>query len=126
MMIQFKPSPRVIAAALTLALFPFANARPAAAQGLSDVERRIAEHLDAHAEEAVALFERIVNINSGTMNPAGNEAVADVLADELRKRGSDVRWSPLPVEMSRARHPVAERDGRRGRRIIPSAQRGTG
>ena len=120
MMIQFKPSPRVIAAALTLAfaLFPFATARPAAAQGLSDVERRIAEHIDAHAEEAVALLERIVNINSGTMNPAGNKAVADVLAVEFRKLGFDVRWSPLPVEMGRAGHLVAERVGRRGRRIL--------
>lgn len=109
--------PRAVAVALALVLLPAAP-RPAAAQGLSDVERRIAEHIDAHAEEAVALLERIVNINSGTMNPAGNKAVADVLAVEFEKLGFAVRWSPLPAEMGRAGHLVAEREGRRGRSVL--------
>ncbi|HEX6940648.1 MAG TPA: M20/M25/M40 family metallo-hydrolase [Longimicrobiales bacterium] len=90
----------------------------AEAQGLSPEEREIAAHIDAHAEEAVALLERIVNINSGTMNPAGNKAVADVLAVEFEKLGFDVRWSPLPEETGRAGHLIAERTGRRGKRVL--------
>ena len=61
MMIQFKPSPRVITAALTLALFIQCSFR--AAQGLSDVGGG-SPNTSTHAE-AVALLGQIVNINSG-------------------------------------------------------------
>lgn len=56
-------------------------ASSAAAQSLSPSERAIARAVDAHNAAALALLERVVNINSGTMNVAGVRAVGDIFAD---------------------------------------------
>ena len=45
---------------------------PTSADTLSPTERAIVRHVDAHNAEGVALLERIVNINSGTMSFAGD------------------------------------------------------
>ncbi|HEX7119341.1 MAG TPA: M20/M25/M40 family metallo-hydrolase [Longimicrobiales bacterium] len=113
-MTRISPRARTVVVALALVL----AVRDAAAQGLSTVEREIAAHVDATFEDAVALLERIVNINSGTMNRAGNEAVADVLAVEFEALGFDVRWSPLPDSLNRSGHLIAERTGNRGKRVL--------
>ena len=44
---------------------------PAVANGLSEDEQRMADWIDAHAEDAIALLEETVNISSGTMNSEG-------------------------------------------------------
>ena len=49
-----------------------ALAMPTSADTLSPTERAIVRHVDAHNAEGVALLERIVNINSGTMSFAGD------------------------------------------------------
>jgi glutamate carboxypeptidase len=95
-----------------------AQERPA----LSPAERRIAAYVDAHAGEGERLLERIVNLNSGSLNPAGVRAVYDVLAPELQKLGFEVRYAELPKEMARGGHLVATlrpRDGRvRGKKLL--------
>ena len=78
-------------------------------QALSAAERRMVASVDAGQAGAVALLERLVNINSGTHNFAGVKAVADALAPEFQKLGFTTRWSeggrigiefegPLPPE----------------------------
>ncbi|HEX2090741.1 MAG TPA: M20/M25/M40 family metallo-hydrolase [Longimicrobiaceae bacterium] len=91
---------------------------PAASQRLNAEERRIAAYVDAHAGEAVTLLERLVNINSGTMNPAGVREVGRVLGEELDALGFDTRWIEMPDSMNRAGHLFAERRGRRGKRLL--------
>ncbi len=54
---------------------------------LSQTERAIVSAVDAHNGEAIALLERIVNINSGTMNFAGVRQVADVLRPQFDALG---------------------------------------
>ena len=54
-------------------------AAPAVAD-LSPVERDIAAAVDAEARAYVELLERIVNINSGTMNADGVKEVGSVLS----------------------------------------------
>jgi glutamate carboxypeptidase len=81
----------------------------AAAQQLPVSERAIARAVDAHNAEALALLERVVNINSGTMNIAGVRAVGDVFVKELQSLGFNARLelgSP-----TRAPHLVAEHRG---------------
>lgn len=87
-------------------------------QGLDGVEERIAAHVAAHETEALALLERLVEINSGSMNPEGVRAVADVLAPEFESLGFEVRWVPPPAGSGRGGHLVAERIGTRGKRIL--------
>ncbi len=77
---------------------------------LSVAERSAVRAVDAHNAEALALLERIVNINSGTMNLPGVRAVADVLRPQLESLGFNVRWVDGRSFM-RAGHLIAEHPG---------------
>ena len=77
----------------TRALILTVMTTPALAAGsLSPVEQAIVKHADAHNREALALLERVVNINSGTLNLAGVRAVGDVFRGELDALGFTTRW----------------------------------
>jgi glutamate carboxypeptidase len=114
-----------LALALTLALFvaaPLAGcaigeapapptARGAAPSGgLDATERAIVRAVDAGNRDALALLERIVNINSGTMNLAGVRQVGDALRPALDALGFTTRWVD-GAGFGRAGHLVAERRG---------------
>ncbi len=82
----------------------------AAAQALTADEERLIAAVTAEAGTAVALLERVVNINSGTMNVDGVRRVGDVFAAELRTLGFETQWiDGQPFE--RAGHLVATRAG---------------
>jgi glutamate carboxypeptidase len=66
--------------------------------------------VDVHNAEALALLERIVNINSGTMNLAGVRSVADVLRPQLESLGFKTRWVD-GAGFKRAGHLIAEHPG---------------
>jgi len=68
------------------------------------------EHVDAHNAEALAMLERVVNINSGTMNFDGVRAVGDIFAEELNSLGFKTRWVD-GAAFERAGHLIAERQG---------------
>jgi glutamate carboxypeptidase len=96
------------AAAAMLAL-----AAPLAAQtraSLTATERTIAGAVDSHNAEALSLLERIVNINSGTMNFKGVRQVADVLRPHFDALGFTTRWVD-GAPFHRAGHLVAEHPG---------------
>lgn len=72
------------------------------------------------AEEGrnLALLERLVNVNSGTMNFKGVEAVGQMMRAELEPLGFQVRWIPMG-EANRAGHLIAEHKGNgRGKRLL--------
>jgi glutamate carboxypeptidase len=101
-----------------LALLAVLGAPALSAQTLTAEEARIVARVEANADAALALLERTVNINSGTMNPAGVRRVGDVLRAELDAVGFATRWIEMPPEMNRAGHLFAERGGDRGRRLL--------
>ena len=101
-----------------LPLAVLAAAAPAAAQQLTAEEQRIVAYVEAHADEAVDFLEEIVNINSGTMNPAGVRRVARAFQAPLDSLGFDVRWIELPDSLNRAGHLFAYRTGTRGRSVL--------
>jgi glutamate carboxypeptidase len=70
----------------------------------------ILQAVDAGAADSLALLERLVNINSGTFNPAGVKAVAGVMEAELRGLGFATRMIPMDA-LGRGGHLVAERKG---------------
>jgi glutamate carboxypeptidase len=89
---------------------------PSPMAALSQDERALAAYVDAHNDQALALLERVVNINSGTQNFEGVREVGRVFRSELDALGFTTRWidgSPF----KRAGHLVAERRGR-GPRIL--------
>jgi len=86
------------------------------AQTPSKTERQIVATVDAHMAEARTLLERVVNINSGTMNFAGVRAVGDVFKAELDALGFTTRWID-GAPFNRAGHLVAER-GNKGPKVV--------
>src|SRR4051812_32927934 len=85
-------------------------AATASAQSLTAPEQSIARAVDSHNKEALALLERVVNINSGTLNVAGVRAVGNIFAQELQSLGFVTRWE-LEPKLDRAGHLVAEHPG---------------
>ena len=90
----------------------------AAAMHLTATEEAIARYVDEHAEDAIAFLERVVNINSGTMNHAGVREVGRVFGAELDALGFEVRWIDMPAEVNRAGHLFAEVDRGSGPRVL--------
>lgn len=78
---------------------------------LSPREQAIASAADRQVPGAIALLERLVNINSGTMNFAGVRAVGDVLRAEFDSLGFRTRWVD-GTTFNRAGHLVAEHPGK--------------
>src|ERR1019366_2880415 len=99
------PNPGLLIVALAACMS--AAAAQGTPAGLSPLERTAARAVDAHNAEALALLERIVNINSGTMNLAGVRAVADVLRPQLESLGFKTRWVD-GTTFKRAGHLLAE------------------
>lgn len=107
---------RGVVAAISLA-FALSITLPAYAQ-LSSTEDAIANAVDAGVGDEIDFLERVVNINSGTMNVAGVREVGAVFADELAALGFDTEWVDMPKTMQRAGHLVARRAGNRGKRLL--------
>jgi glutamate carboxypeptidase len=85
---------------------------------LTAVERRIAGAVEERSSEAIEFLRRIVEVNSGTMNPAGVRAVGRQFESNLAELGFETRWIEMPPEMGRAGHLFAEIDGGSGKRVL--------
>ncbi|WP_439477254.1 M20/M25/M40 family metallo-hydrolase [Brevundimonas sp.] len=102
---------RLILAALML------MALPAAAQAQSSpAEQTMMQTVASEHDRHIALLERLVNQNSGTLNLAGVRIVGDMVRAELEPLGFDVRWADMS-EAGRSGHLIATRQGR-GRNIL--------
>lgn len=95
-----------------------ALAAPLHAQELTSDEARLAAWADAHAGEAEALLERVVNISSGTLNHEGVRRVGRIFREELEALGFEVEWVEMPPEVARAGHLFARREGTAGRKVL--------
>ena len=82
----------------------------ASTDSLTATERAIVRAVDARSAAAIALLERLVNINSGTMNFAGVRRVGEVLRARLDSLGFRTRWVEGKA-FGRAGHLVAEHPG---------------
>lgn len=98
-------------AAVTLAVSPIRAETPSA------TERRIVAAVDAHNKDAIAMLERVTNINSGTMNPDGVREVGRVFAEALEAIGFTSHWVD-GAAVHRAGHLVTERAGNGPRLLL--------
>ena len=92
------------------------RAVPAQGARVSPEEQSIVAAVDAGNPEALALLERVVNINSGSMNFAGVREVGRVFQSELDALGFTTRWID-GTAFKRAGHLVGERSGK-GPRVL--------
>jgi glutamate carboxypeptidase len=89
----------------------------AQAASLSSEEQRMADWIDAHAEDAIALLKETVDIPSGTLNQEGVREVGRVMRRELDGLGLATEWLEMPAEMNRAGH-LFGRKGGEGKKIL--------
>jgi glutamate carboxypeptidase len=78
--------------------------------GLPAPERTIAGYVDAHNGDALALLQRVVDINSGTQNFAGVREVGAIFRGAFDRLGFKTRWVD-GAAFQRAGHLVAEHPG---------------
>jgi len=107
----------VFALSLITLLSPPVVAQPQSLR-LSPTESKIREFVRRHESEQIALLERAVNINSGTLNFAGVRAVARLFEPEFAALGLETEWVALPPETQRAGHFFARTKGSRGKRLL--------
>ncbi len=79
--------------------------------------------VDGETPGAVALLEKLVDINSGTMNFAGVVRVKDVLAPQIEALGFRVQWDSMVYKDGRAgdlvaEHPCPLGPGKCGERLL--------
>ena len=83
---------------------------PSATATLNATEVKIVNAVDPQNADGLELLQRLVNINSGTMNFAGVRKVGDILRLELDRLGFETRWVD-GTAFGRAGHLIAERTG---------------
>jgi glutamate carboxypeptidase len=98
--------------AVQLAFAPVASAQ------LSRAESAMAKTIAAEQERSIALLERLVNQNSGSLNLEGVEKVGAMMRAELEPLGFEVSWKPMR-ETGRAGHLIATHKGKPdGKRLL--------
>lgn len=85
---------------------------------MSAEETTIRDYVRAHHDADIALLERVVNISSGSQNPAGVRQVGELFGAQLAELGFTVHMSEMPASMRRRGHLIAERHGVRGPRLL--------
>lgn len=90
-----------------VALSPVAHAK------LSAPEAKMVAAVDAEYERSIALLEKLVNQNSGTMNFPGVKTVGDMMRVELEPLGFKVEWIDM-AKAGRSGHLVATKMGKKG------------
>jgi glutamate carboxypeptidase len=96
-----------------LAALAFSAFAAAPALALDKAEKAMIAAVDKETARGEALLERLVNVNSGTMNLVGVEKVGEMMRAELEDLGFKVKWVPM-TEVKRAGHIVAEHPGPKG------------
>ena len=90
----------------------------ALSDGLSKAEKTIQTYVDKHMEEAIDLVEKVVNINSGTLNIEGNKTVGKIFQAELDQLGFNTYWVTYSETVKRSGHLFAEMRGGKGKKIV--------
>ncbi len=87
------------------------------AQKLSRVEKKILNSVEINNTEAIKFLEKVVNINSGTMNHDGVKQVGDVFANAFKNIGFTTSWYDMS-KVNRSGHLFAETKGKKGKRLL--------
>ena len=88
------------------------------AQRLTRTEKKIVEKVKALDQESIDFLEKVVNINSGTMNLPGVRAVGKEFATAFEAIDFSTQWIEMPQEMNRAGHLFAAINGNKGNRLL--------
>ena len=85
---------------------------------LSQIEKEIIKLVKENKEESIDFLEKVVNINSGTLNKIGVKKVGYEFKSAFDKIGFKTKWIDMPDEMNRAGHMFAFRNGSKGKKLL--------
>lgn len=87
-------------------------------QNISRTEKKITETVAKNIEEQISFTEKVVNMNSGTMNHKGVREVGGIFRQSFDAIGFNTRWIDMPEEINRAGHLFAEIPGKKGKKVL--------
>lgn len=90
----------------------------ATAQQLSPAEKKIADAVNSNMPATFALLEKMVNINSGSMNIKGVQQSGELVRTELDKIGFSTQWIPMPDSLKHPGHLVGIIKGKQGKKLL--------
>jgi len=90
----------------------------AQAQKLNRTERKIVDKVKSLDESSLSFLEKVVNINSGTLNLEGVKEVGTVFDQAFQEIGFQTQWIDMPAEMNRAGHLFASIEGKKGKKLL--------
>lgn len=85
---------------------------------LSRAEKKIVSSVIKNKDEAIQFLEKVVNINSGSLNVDGVRKVGAIFDEEFKSIDFETQWIDMPAEMNRAGHLFAETKGSKGKKIL--------
>ena len=85
---------------------------------LSRLEKKILKQVSLNQENAIIFLEKVVNINSGTLNKKGVRMVGDVFRNAFDDINFSTQWMEMPEEMNRAGHLFAYKKGSKGKKLL--------
>lgn len=88
------------------------------AQKVSKAEKKLLKSIEKNNAEAISFLEKVVNINSGTLNTKGVQEVGAVFRDAYDEINFGTSWITMPPEMNRAGHLFAETKGTKGKKLL--------
>lgn len=88
------------------------------AQKLNKTERKIVQAVKNLNGESLLFLEKVVNINSGTLNQKGVKDVGNVFSNAFQEIGFQTQWIEMPDTMNRAGHLFASIDGKKGKKLL--------
>ncbi|HAF77266.1 MAG TPA: peptidase M20 [Maribacter sp.] len=103
---------------LLFTLFTLLLVTTSNAQKLSKNEKKVVKTIEKNNALAISFLEKVVNINSGTLNLKGVEMVGKEFATAFTEIGFESTWIPMPEEMNRAGHLFAEIKGTEGKKLL--------
>lgn len=85
---------------------------------LSRLEKKILKQVNVNQQDAIIFLEKVVNINSGTLNTKGVKMVGNVFSDAFDDLNFSTEWIEMPKEMNRAGHLFAFKKGVKGKKLL--------
>ncbi len=88
------------------------------AQNLSRIEKKIIASVENNNTDAISFLEKVVNINSGTLNSEGVKEVGMIFSNAFEEIDFKTTWIEMPEKMNRAGHLFAETSGNKGKKLL--------
>lgn len=101
-----------------LIIFSLLLSASISAQELSRTEKKILASIEKNNADAITFLEKVVNINSGTLNSKGVKEVGMVFKDAFEGINFETKWIEMPDEMNRSGHLFAETSGNKGKKLL--------